>query len=95
MSNPGQYMNYQYLVYPSQQINMNYPSLTQPEEGQHPPEVNDTEELNNIVQYIKNLKDPEKREEVSFVSLRHSTCSAGNDKPTRIYLFCSGTRWVP
>lgn len=51
-------MNYQYLVYPSQQINMNYPSLTQPEEGQHPPEVNDTDELNNIVNYIKNLKDP-------------------------------------
>lgn len=64
-SNPGQYMNYQYLVYPSQQINMNYPSLTQPEEGQSVPEVNDTEELNNIIQYIKHLKDPEKREEVT------------------------------
>ena len=51
-------MNYQYLVYPNQQINANYPSLTQPEEGQPHHEVNDTEELNNIVQYIKNLKDP-------------------------------------
>lgn len=59
MSNPGQYMNYQYLMYPTQQINMNYPSLTQPEEGQAPyQDLNDTEELNNIVQYIKNLKDP-------------------------------------
>ena len=38
-------MNYQYLVYPSQQINANYPSLTQPEEGAPPHEatVNDTE----------------------------------------------------
>ena len=30
MSNP--YVNYQYLLYPNQQINMNYPSLTQQEE---------------------------------------------------------------
>lgn len=29
MSNP--YSNYQYLMYPSQQINANYPSLTQNE----------------------------------------------------------------
>jgi hypothetical protein len=59
MSNPGPYMNYQYLVYPNQQINANYPSLTQPEEGAVVHEVtNDTEELNNIVHYIKNLKDP-------------------------------------
>ena len=43
MTSQGQYMNYQYLVYPSQQLNANYPSLTQPEEGQHQPEiVNDT-----------------------------------------------------
>lgn len=52
------YMNYSYLVNPNQQLNANYPSLTQPEEGQPHVEVNDTEELNNIVQYIKNLKDP-------------------------------------
>lgn len=65
MTNPGQYMNYQYLMYPNTQINMNYPSLTQNEDPTHPPETNDKEELNNIVQYIKNLKDPEKREEVS------------------------------
>ena len=52
------YMNYQYLVNNSQQLNVNYPSLTQPEEGQQHTEVNDTEELNHIVQYIKNLKDP-------------------------------------
>lgn len=88
-------MNYQYLVYPTQQINMNYPSLTQPEEGQHPPEVNDTEELNNIVQYIKNLKDPEKREEVSLASLRHSTYLAENDKPIQICRFFSGIQWAP
>lgn len=37
-------MNYQYLVYPNQQINNNYPSLTQPEEGAaHIEPVNDTE----------------------------------------------------
>jgi len=36
-------MNYQYLVYPSQQINANYPSLTQPEDGgTHHETVNDT-----------------------------------------------------
>jgi hypothetical protein len=64
MSNPGQYVNYQYLMYPNTQINMNYPSLTQAEDPSHVPETNDKEELNNIVQYIKNLKDPEKREEV-------------------------------
>jgi len=58
MSNPGQYMNYQYLMYPNTQINMNYPSLTQVEDPTHVPEANDKEELNNIVQYIKNLKDP-------------------------------------
>jgi hypothetical protein len=63
-------MNYQYLVYPNQQINANYPSLTQPEENSHHVEVNDTEELNNIVQYIKNLKDPEKREEVRIELFR-------------------------
>lgn len=37
---------------------MNYPSLTQPEDGQPRPEVPDSEELSNIVQYIKHLKDP-------------------------------------
>jgi hypothetical protein len=42
MTNPGQYINYQYLMYPNQQINMNYPSLAlnQPDETQHH-EVND------------------------------------------------------
>lgn len=70
MSNPGQYMNYQYLIYPNQQINMNYPSLTQAEEGPPPPEASDREELANIVSYIKNLKDPEKREEVVDCPLR-------------------------
>jgi len=50
-------MNYQYLMYPNQQINMNYPSLTQADDTSHPVETNDKEELNNIVIYIKNLKD--------------------------------------
>lgn len=59
MSNP--YSNYQYLMYPNQQMNMNYPSLTQNEDPNPPLELNDQEELTNIVQYIKNLKDPEKR----------------------------------
>lgn len=31
MSNP--YANYQYLMYPNQQANLNYPSLTRPEEA--------------------------------------------------------------
>jgi len=57
MNNPGQFMNYQYLMYPNQQINMNYPSLTQADDTSHPVETNDKEELNNIVIYIKNLKD--------------------------------------
>lgn len=60
MSNP--FTNYQYLMYPSQQINTNYPSLTQTQETTPPPEANDKEELASIVQYIKNLKDVEKRE---------------------------------
>ena len=55
----NQYGNYPpYLVYNNQQINMNYPSLTQNEENSVPAEVNDQEELSNIVQYIKHLKDP-------------------------------------
>lgn len=65
-------MNYQYLMYPGQQMNANYPSLTQANEEQMPathPAVNDQEELANIITYIKHLKDPEKREEV--VPLRH------------------------
>lgn len=66
MSNPTQFANYQYLVIPTQQINVNYPSLTQAEDGQPLPEGNEAEELSNIVQYIKNLKDPEKREEVNI-----------------------------
>ena len=36
MSNPNQFMNYQYLVYPNPQINANYPSLTQPEDSNVP-----------------------------------------------------------
>jgi hypothetical protein len=64
MSNP--YANYQYLMYPNQQANLNYPSLTHSEDNTPPAEVNDQEELNNIVHYIKNLKDPQKREEVSL-----------------------------
>ena len=43
MSTQPQYLNYQYLVYPNQQLNANYPSLTQPEEGQPPLETNDTD----------------------------------------------------
>ena len=58
MSNP--YANYQYLMYPNQQ-NLNYPSLTHNEDSSPVAGVNDQEELNNIVQYIKNLKDPQKR----------------------------------
>jgi CCR4-NOT transcription complex subunit 9 len=52
-------------MYPNQQNNLNYPSLTHNEDNNPPPEANDQEELNNIVQYIKNLKDPLKREEVT------------------------------
>jgi hypothetical protein len=65
MSNP--YANYQYLMYPNQQTNLNYPSLTHAEDTHPPPEANDQEELNNIVQYIKHLKDPLKREEVGRI----------------------------
>ena len=72
MSNP--YSNYQYLMYPSQQINANYPSLTQNEEPAQKPEASGQEELTNIVQYIKNLKDPEKREEVTVRRSRPSIC---------------------
>lgn len=35
MSNP--YANYQYLMYPNQQVNINYPSLTRNEENLPPP----------------------------------------------------------
>lgn len=64
MSNP--YTYYQNLLYPpGQPISMNFPTLTQNEQNPLPAEINDQEELNNIVQYIKNLKDPEKREEVT------------------------------
>ena len=62
MSNPGQYLNYQYLMYNNNQMNLGYPSLsTNPQDEPQPLEVNNQEELNNIVQYIKNLKEPEKR----------------------------------
>ena len=57
----GQGMNYQYLMYPGQQINTSYPSLTQANEEHPPPPppaLNDKEELASIVTYIKNLKDP-------------------------------------
>lgn len=57
------YTNYQYLMYPN---NANYPSLTQAEESNPAAEVNNQEELANIVQYIKNLKDADKREEVTL-----------------------------
>lgn len=62
MSNPGQYLNYQYLVYNNPQVNIAYPSLAtnQPEEPRTH-EISNQDELNSIVQYIKNLKDPEKR----------------------------------
>ena len=56
------FTNYQYLMYPNQQVNSNYPSLTKSEEVNPSNHANDQEELKNIVQYIKNLKDPEKRE---------------------------------
>ena len=39
MSNP--YANYQYLMYPNQQANLNYPSLTQNEEPAVQAEVSD------------------------------------------------------
>jgi cytochrome c1 len=67
------YSNYQYLMYPSQQVNANYPSLTQNDQPPPLPEPSDQEELAAIVQYIKQLKDPEKREEVRPSSLRPST----------------------
>jgi hypothetical protein len=56
MANP--YSNYQYLGYPNQQVNINYPSLTQNQEPPSQPEASDQEELANIYQYIKSLKDP-------------------------------------
>lgn len=49
-------MNYSYLYYPTQYGNYNQtqdPSLID----------NNQEELNNITVYIKNLRDPAKREE--------------------------------
>lgn len=58
------YSNYQYLMYPNQQVNLNYPSLTQNDDKLSSTELTDQEELTNIVQYIKNLKDHDKREEV-------------------------------
>jgi len=62
MSNPGQFVNYQYLMYNTPQTNVAYPSLATTQQEEQPPvEINNKEELNNIVQYIKNLKDPEKR----------------------------------
>ena len=63
MTNPSvPYLNYQYLMYSNPaQLNTGYPSLTQAEEGHTQSDINDKEELANIVQYIKNLKDPEKR----------------------------------
>jgi hypothetical protein len=49
-------------MYNNNQMNLTYPSLSSnPQDEQQPHEVNNQEELNNIVQYIKNLKDPEKR----------------------------------
>lgn len=59
MANP--FTNYQYLMYPNQQVNNNYPSLTKTEEINPSNHANDQEELKNIVQYIKNLKDLDKR----------------------------------
>lgn len=55
------FTNYQYLMYPNQQVNTNYPSLTKTEENNSNVHPNDQEELKNIVQYIKNLKDLDKR----------------------------------
>ncbi len=48
-------------MYSNQQVNSNYPSLTRPEEVNPNTHSNDQEELKNIVQYIKNLKDLDKR----------------------------------
>lgn len=44
--------------YPSYLYNQNYPSLTNPDE---PSTANDQEELAAIIQYIKDLRIPEKR----------------------------------
>ena len=66
MSNPGQFLNYQYLIYNNSQSG--YPSLSaNPQEEPQTSPLTNQEELNSIVQYIKNLKDPEKREEVRVV----------------------------
>lgn len=41
MTNPGQYLNYQYLMYNNSQMNLGYPSLsTNPQEEPQPLEVN-------------------------------------------------------
>jgi len=61
MSNPGQYVNYQYLMYNNPQVNLTYPSLSSTTQEDPATLLHNQEELNNIVQYIKNLKDPEKR----------------------------------
>jgi hypothetical protein len=79
-------------MYPN---NINYPSLTQAEESNTAAEVNNQEELSNIVQYIKNLKDPEKREEVSLQLSRPSIFSVERDRPTLICLFCCGIPLAP
>lgn len=56
-SNSGQY--YQYLMFNNPQANLNYPSLSSNSQEEAPSILpNNQEELNNIVQYIKNLKDP-------------------------------------
>jgi hypothetical protein len=56
----NQMFNCQYFLYPNQQMTNPYPSLTQSDESTIA-EVNDQEELKNIVHYIKNLRDTEKR----------------------------------
>ena len=65
MANPSnQYMgmNYSYLYYPQQYQNP-YPSLNQSEDAR---DQTNEEELKSIMAYIKNLRDPEKREDVQI-----------------------------
>ena len=55
-NNPNQFMNYNNYLYFNQYQNP-YPSLNTEETA----DSNNEEEIKNIVVYIQNLRDPEKR----------------------------------
>ena len=51
------------------------------------------EELQEIILYIQNLRNLDKREEVDTFSFSLSTSSARRDKHTPTWHLCYGTQW--